>query len=167
MDASGTLICPICGYVNPSNVKLCLRCQAALQFETHRIAELEDTSENQPRWGEKNSGQVLLLYVHGMNEPIEIYLEEGLEIVLGRVDTSGTSLPPNIDFTPYGAIEKGISRRHALLTYQGAVLKVTDLESANHTFLNNQRLVPYQARIIRDGDELRLGHLVMTAQFSR
>ena len=33
-----------------------------------------------------------------------------------------------------------------------------DLGSANATYLNGQKLIPFQARILRDGDELKLGN---------
>ena len=45
-------------------------------------------------------------------------------------------------------------------------LKVIDLGSANATFINGQKLIAHQARILRDGDELRLGHLVIRVHFA-
>jgi len=37
--------------------------------------------------------------------------------------------------------------------------------SSNGTFLNGQRLVPNQPRVLRDGDEVRFGKLVAHIYF--
>jgi predicted component of type VI protein secretion system len=42
---------------------------------------------------------------------------------------------------------------------------VTDLGSANSTFLNGQRLMPHEPRVLRDNDEVRLGRLVFRVNF--
>ena len=39
--------------------------------------------------------------------------------------------------------------------------------SANSTYLNGQRLLPSEPRILRDNDELRLGRLVIRVTFAR
>jgi pSer/pThr/pTyr-binding forkhead associated (FHA) protein len=39
-------------------------------------------------------------------------------------------------------------------------LTLVDLGSTNGTHLNGQRLIPNQPRVLRDGDEVRLGKLV-------
>lgn len=43
---------------------------------------------------------------------------------------------------------------------------VSDMGSANSTYLNGQRLMPYEPRILRDNDELRLGRLVIRISFT-
>jgi pSer/pThr/pTyr-binding forkhead associated (FHA) protein len=52
-----------------------------------------------------------------------------------------------------------------MLTFEEKLLKVIDLCSTNGTYLNGQRLLPQQSRILRDGDELRLGNLAMQVQY--
>ena len=42
---------------------------------------------------------------------------------------------------------------------------VSDLGSANGSFINGQRLLAKEIRVLRHGDELRLGKLVMTVSF--
>ncbi|KAB2855894.1 MAG: FHA domain-containing protein, partial [Anaerolineae bacterium] len=37
--------------------------------------------------------------------------------------------------------------------------------SVNGTFLNGQRLIPRQARIVHDGDEMRFGKLALRIYF--
>jgi pSer/pThr/pTyr-binding forkhead associated (FHA) protein len=89
------------------------------------------------------------------------------EIIIGRKDpTTGDS--PAIDLTKFDAIEQGVSRRHAaIVRKEGGSLQIVDQGSPNGTFLNGQRLIANQARILRDGDELRLGKLVLSVKFLR
>ncbi len=77
---------------------------------------------------------------------------------------SGVAVP-DIDLTPHDAIEKGVSRTHAVLTRDQETVVVADLNSANGTFLNGQKLMPNEPRILRDNDELRLGRLVIRVAF--
>ncbi|MEO8608520.1 MAG: FHA domain-containing protein [Chloroflexota bacterium] len=79
-------------------------------------------------------------------------------VILGR-GAQENPIEVSVDLKPYGASEKGVSRRHARLHRTTTIIYVTDLKSLNGTFLNNERLLPHQARILRDGDEVRLGNL--------
>lgn len=69
------------------------------------------------------------------------------------------------DLSPYQAADKGVSRRHALLHRMKRTIMITDLGSRNGTFLNGARLLPQQARIVRDGDEIQLGKLRFRIHF--
>jgi pSer/pThr/pTyr-binding forkhead associated (FHA) protein len=81
-------------------------------------------------------------------------------IVLGREDPV-SSVFPDIDLDPYGAQEEGVGRKHAQLVMRGGDICIEDLESVNGTVVNKQRLVPRQPQPIKDGDEIRLGKMVM------
>ncbi len=74
---------------------------------------------------------------------------------------------PDVDLTPFQAAELGVSRRHVKLTRQSATIMVQDLGSVNGTFLNGQKLLPYQPRVLRNEDELRLGHMTLRVSFMR
>lgn len=54
----------------------------------------------------------------------------------------------------------GVSRCHCRLDVRGASLEVTDLGSANGTWVNGARLPPHQGRPIGPHDVLGLGHRV-------
>ena len=58
-----------------------------------------------------------------------------------------------------------MSRRHLDLPRQHDTILVTDLGSANSTYINGQRLIPREPRILRDNDELRLGRMVIRVTF--
>jgi pSer/pThr/pTyr-binding forkhead associated (FHA) protein len=61
---------------------------------------------------------------------------------------------------PFGGADQGVSRRHAEIRRGEDTLTLVDLGSTNGTHLNGQRLIPHQPRVLRDGDEIRMGKLV-------
>jgi pSer/pThr/pTyr-binding forkhead associated (FHA) protein len=94
------------------------------------------------------------------------YVDDNGELMIGRLDPD-TGEAPDIDLTMYQAAEKGVSRRHAVITRRETALNIIDLGTPNGTFLNGQRLVANQPRVLRDGDEVRLGHLVLRITFGK
>jgi pSer/pThr/pTyr-binding forkhead associated (FHA) protein len=86
-------------------------------------------------------------------------------IILGR-DQDINFRETYTDLTPYQAVEKGVSRRHAVLHRVKRTIMITDLGSRNGTFLNGERLLPQQARIVRHGDQIQLGRLMFHIQFA-
>ena len=80
------------------------------------------------------------------------------EAVIGRLDAT-RGVFPNIDLTPEGGLEGGVSRRHARIHKQKSQYFIEDLGSANGTFLNGQRLTPYLPHPLHDSDELQLGRV--------
>lgn len=93
----------------------------------------------------------------GIDESIS--LEDRAEYTLGREDTI-THTFPDIDLTPYGAAEAGISRRHAKVTRLGeGRYYIMDLSSTNYTHVNGERLEPFEPKVMADGDEVFLGSM--------
>jgi predicted amidophosphoribosyltransferase len=82
------------------------------------------------------------------------------EIIVGREDPIG-NIFPDIDLTNFGGDECGVSRQHARITLQGNQYYITDLQSTNFTYVNEQRLQPNLATPLHDGDEIRFGNLTM------
>ena len=166
--------CPYCGYANPDNAKLCIRCSLPLNTAQENVSKERNSTRrlgntpydlSVPRWGTASLGgaQKLLLHVRGYDTPLVVPLAERL--IIGRRNAE-TGEVPDINLDEYGAREQGVSRQHAMIVQEADGLKVMDLGSANHTFINGQRLITHQARILRDGDELRLGRLVMRVHFA-
>jgi pSer/pThr/pTyr-binding forkhead associated (FHA) protein len=86
------------------------------------------------------------------------------ETLLGRKDPESNTFP-EVDLTPYGAVEKGVSRRHARILLEGDKLTLEDVGSVNGTFLNGHRIVPYQAVPLESGDVIQMGTLVLQVYF--
>jgi hypothetical protein len=108
------------------------------------------------------AGGSVVFQIRGAQESIVLAPRD--EMLLGRADPATHHLPA-VDFEPYGAVENGISRKHAMIRFSENTLTLADLGSANGTQLNGYRLAPNQPRILRDGDEIQLGKLVVHVYF--
>jgi hypothetical protein len=99
--------------------------------------------------------------IHGLGPAVEPL---GLDIIgdaivgRGRVGTE----PVDLDLDLYGALEQGISRRHAMLRPTANHLYVIDLGSTNGTMHNGLPLGPGIARSLKHNDTLTLGRLSFT-----
>ena len=80
------------------------------------------------------------------------------KVVIGRKDPDQE---PDVDLAPYGGVEQGVGRRHALITLQQGRYYIEDLKSINETLLNSSRLFPGQQYPLEDGDLLRFGAMVV------
>lgn len=87
------------------------------------------------------------------------------EIAIGRRSTSTHHLL-QIDLSDLIEPEDGISRRHASLIKQNNLLFIVDRDSRNGTFLNGQKLIPEQLRIVRDSDMIRVGRIVLNVSYT-
>jgi pSer/pThr/pTyr-binding forkhead associated (FHA) protein len=85
-------------------------------------------------------------------------------MILGRRDPT-TGATPEVDLTPYAGYRMGVSRKHASLRLEDNQLNIWDLGSSNGTFINGMRLNPHRPYPIRDGDEIRLGQMVLRMFF--
>ncbi len=81
-------------------------------------------------------------------------------VIIGRSDAANGEMP-DIDLNPDNGLELGVSRRHACLTFRDNKTYIADLGSTNRTFLNRQTLVKGQLYEIKDGDEVRLGNVIL------
>lgn len=150
-------ICPVCGRVLTTNWS-----------QTRALAEAGE-EQSLARFGTSffNDKMTLHLRLRGENKTFSVDAETMKEITLGRGDPA-TGVMPTIDLSPYEAMEKGVSRNHAqIIRREDNALHLIDLSSGNGTYLNGQRLVPNQARILRNGDEVRLARLVLLVEFTR
>jgi hypothetical protein len=160
------IACPQCGAENKEKDIDCYRCGFVLKT-TKDTRQFEPTEDSpvipKRRWGTARfeNQTIVLFHVRSYDTPIHAAFVQD-EIVLGR---GGADAPVDVDLTNYGALEAGVSRRHALLRRQNDTVQLVDLESANSTFLNGQRIIPNDPRILRDGDEIRLGRLVVRVTF--
>ena len=170
-------VCPNCGNRNRPGVIFCENCGASLigdsPINTKNIGTkgLEGALTDLPAGDVlKNTasevfgqGTILRLEISGV-EPL--LLKPKQETVFGRRDPA-TGAMPDVDMTPFAGYRMGVSRRHAVIrqTEVENRLDLIDLGSSNGTFLNGLRVMPNQLQRLRDGDEIRLGQMVLTIFF--
>jgi pSer/pThr/pTyr-binding forkhead associated (FHA) protein len=80
-------------------------------------------------------------------------------ITIGREDVV-SNIYPDVDLTPHGGEEGGVSRLHARIYVEGGQYMLEDENSTNFTFLNRQRLAAKTPTPLNDNDEVRLGRVV-------
>ncbi len=81
-----------------------------------------------------------------------------IEMIVGREDPV-RGIHPDIDLTDYGGDEGGVSRRHAQITLESGQFWIEDLDSLNHTLLNQEQLEPGHLRPLHSGDEVAFGRV--------
>src|SRR6185436_7986852 len=165
------ITCPYCGHPDREGVLFCQECGQSLQgnspnavLPTRQLDESANALAAKATWGTARFGQDASIIIHIRDTIEPVIVQPTKKMVLGRTDSSSTQRP-DLDLTPYGALEKGVSRIHAAIHRSEDTLTLIDMGSANGTHLNGQRLVPEQPRILRDGDEIRLGKLVAHIYF--
>jgi hypothetical protein len=152
-------ICPRCNHSNLDGTLTCASCDLLLSNGmATRTMEVDASERSKTTDTIVFSGSaMLLLYVGDHNEPLR------LDFRNRHVFTVGRSIPEqaaDVDLNPFDAQGQGVSRQHALLSRMENALYVTDLNSANGTYLNGARLTPNKPTLVHDVDELRFGRLV-------
>ena len=86
------------------------------------------------------------------------------DIHIGRADPDA-EVHPEVDLSDDQGGDQGVSRNHAQikLAEQGVIL--IDLDSTNGTFLNNYPLQAHQPYILKSGDEVQFGDLLVHILF--
>lgn len=107
-------------------------------------------------------GREVILVIRGMVE--RIVMLEDHTYKLGRFELSARS-DDEIDLSPYGALDRGVSRIHAELHVKGENIFITDLTSTNGTYLSGTRLKANEPTLVRKGDELLIGRLPIQVLF--
>jgi hypothetical protein len=165
------ITCPYCGHQDREGVLFCQECGQSLQdnapgavLPTRQLEESSNALAAKATWGTARFGQDASIIIHIRDTIEPVIIQPTKKMVLGRADSTSTQ-KPDLDLTPYGALEKGVSRIHAAIFRSEDTLTLVDMGSANGTHLNGQRLAPEQPRILRDGDEIRLGKLVAHIYF--
>ncbi len=161
------MTCPNCSYENGDNAQICTRCGELLVMpsSTAIIPEEQQESEGSPKYGSVRFGISLILEVVDGKSYFEFDRDELQELIIGRKDPE-TGVLPRVDLSADNAMEKGVSRNHAMIVRREGALHIRDNDSANGTFLNGQRLIEDKLRVLRDGDDIRVGKIVLRVTFA-
>jgi pSer/pThr/pTyr-binding forkhead associated (FHA) protein len=162
-DYEGELFCSNCGARLWSMPGETLSMTPTLAFETSRLRDISKPLPlpANPIIKDLLPGQITLT-VSGSGETIT--LEGKRDYILGREGQESDS--PDVNLSPHGAREKGVSRKHASLRVDRRQLLLMDLGSSNGTWLNGSQLAPQEPSRLESGDEIRLGKLVLKVKFN-
>lgn len=167
-SADTDIACPQCGKTNPSHAGYCYACgtllvKAGVAQGTQQLI-VEDEGLVGTTFGSLSN---LILKVQGFdNDQIKLVMQDSQEMIIGRTAPDSV-LVPDIDLTKFNGKDMGVSRVHATLRYRDNTITITDMGSVNHTYLNGERVYPQEVRVLRDGDELKLGRLVIKILFEK
>jgi hypothetical protein len=168
--ASGTQICPSCGATNPAGEAFCSNCGVSLLGAP---AAAPDTAAPQPVTPQPEPVEVAApapapaaapsalharLIVEADNQEFDLSGKDN--ITLGREDAV-SNIYPDVDLTPHGGEEGGVSRMHARIFVENGQYMLEDENSTNFTFLNRQRLAAQTPTPLHDNDEIRLGRVLL------
>lgn len=162
------IFCPRCGKPNSGNEVFCQHCGNFLRAdsnpnETTKLDDPEMMPSSNDYFGSEST---LVLIVSSNNFTYKIQPQRFRhETVIGR--SEGSTMKPDLDLSAHSASEMGVSRLHVAIQYNSKnnLLNISDMKSANGTFINGQKLLPGEVRVLRDADELRLGRLVLRVYF--
>jgi len=162
------IICPYCHQELLEGTVFCPECGANLNDE-EALPQAEPTaavpitleSESTTSTGKTTAHitptQLRLLVLNsGRTIPCPL----GEIMLIGRADPSG-GIFPEVDLSQDNGYMAGVSRRHARIIRRGDDFFLEDLNSMNGTFLNRNKLPAHTPVPFQDGDEIRLGNLVL------
>lgn len=144
--------CPRCGAIVNLLGRYCIKCGATLRPGESIPASPATVVEPAPQ----GAGQRFVL-----ESGSEILFPPKSELIIGRADKVNQEFP-DIDLQPHNGVTRGVSRVHARLHRRGKAWTVEDAGSSNGTFLNGRRIAAGEEALLREGDRLRCGQLVLT-----
>ena len=169
-------ICLFCQYDNPPEKTHCVMCAAPLtgvsdihsSSRTMVGVNLPDlkplaSSPKAPRVATLRANSIAL-FVDDSDEPL--ILEVTNQAILGRY-VPNSPAQPRVDLAPYGALEKGVSRVHAVISRTEQGLTVQDLSSSNGSWLNGVKLQPHMPATLKSGDRLLLSRIMIEVVFEK
>ncbi|MBV9232184.1 MAG: FHA domain-containing protein [Chloroflexi bacterium] len=158
----GTQICPSCGASNPAGEAFCSNCGSSLLGAPAPAAAPAPVAAvaapPSPAEPAAPSALQARLIVEADNQEFDISGKDN--ITLGREDAV-SNIYPDVDLTPHGGEEGGVSRLHARIFVENGQYMLEDENSTNFTFLNRQRLAAKTPTPLHDNDEVRLGRVLL------
>ena len=161
---AGTQVCSQCGATNPAGDTFCASCGAMLGGSAPAAADVTAPPVSAPA-PEVLAAPVATvtaltarLLVEADNQEFDISGKDN--VTIGREDAV-SNIFPDIDLTPHGGEEGGVSRMHARIFVENGQYMIEDENSTNFTFLNRQKLAPKTPTALHDEDEIKLGRVLL------
>jgi hypothetical protein len=168
-QAPGSVTCPSCGSSNAPGEAFCSNCgvsligapSAAASPASPAIVTAPDVSAAPvlaPAPAVAPAALSARLIVEADNQEFDISGKD--TVLIGREDAV-SNIYPDVDLTPHGGEEGGVSRMHARIFVENGQYMLEDENSTNFTFLNRQRLSGKTPTPLHDNDEIRLGRVLL------
>ncbi len=162
--SAATVSCPSCGAMNPAGEAFCSNCGQSL-LAGAPVAAAPDVSVAPVAQAPVAAAPVAAapamtarLIVEADNQEFDLSGKDN--ITIGREDAV-SNIYPDVDMTPHGGEEGGVSRLHARIFLENGQYMIEDENSTNFTFVNRQRLAPKTPTPLNDNDEVRLGRVML------
>lgn len=150
---AGSQACPSCGSINAAGEAFCSNCGSMLGAPAPAEAPAAAAAPAAPA-----AALTARLIVEADNQEFDLSGKDN--IVIGREDAV-SNIYPDVDLTPHGGEEGGVSRLHARIFYDNGQYMLEDENSTNFTFLNRQKLAGKTPTPLHDNDEVRLGRVLL------
>jgi len=163
--------CPSCGAANPAGEAFCSNCGVSLLGAPVAVSQVPAAADSAPADQQapaaapapSQAGLIIedlraRLIVEGDNQEFDLSGKDN--IVIGREDAV-SNIFPDVDLTPHGGEEGGVSRMHARIFFENGQYMLEDENSTNFTFLNRQRLAAKTPTPLHDNDEVRFGRVML------
>ena len=149
---AGSQACPSCGALNAAGEAFCSNCGSMLG------APAPAAADSVPVPVAAGANLTARLVVEADNQEFDLSGKDN--IVIGREDAV-SNIYPDVDLTPHGGEDGGVSRLHARIFYDNGQYLLEDENSTNFTFLNRQKLAGKTPTPLHDNDEIRLGRVLL------
>jgi hypothetical protein len=152
--------CPSCGAINPAGEAFCSSCGANLLGDSAAVAapSAAPVAAAPAPVAAAPSNLNARLIVEADNQEFDLSGKDN--ILIGREDAV-SNIFPDVDLTPNGGEEGGVSRMHARIFADNGQYMIEDENSTNFTFVNRQRLAPKTPTPLHDNDEIKLGRVLL------
>ena len=157
----GSEVCPSCGSLNPAGESFCSNCGAMLgaaAVDNVAPAVTAPSVTAAPVMSSAPAALSARLIVEADNQEFDLSGKDN--VMLGREDAV-SNIFPDVDLTPHGGEEGGVSRMHARIFVENGLYMLEDEDSTNFTFLNRQKLTAKTAMALHDNDEIKLGRVLL------
>ena len=165
--SAGTQVCPSCGAVNPAGEAFCSNCGSMLGASAGADASTPAPAVSAapspapvaaPAAVSAPAALTARLIVEADNQEFDLSGKDN--VLIGREDAV-SNIFPDVDLTPNGGEEGGVSRMHARIFVENGQYMLEDENSTNFTFLNRQKLAPKTPTPLHDNDEIKLGRVLL------